>query len=274
MNTSMRACTVTAGALVLLAWQGSALGGMIFINSAQAQVSSVTGTVAQAKYRLSNTNWDQSLDRGTGTSSGNFISLGLGNNAQLSTRTYEFSLENRPGQGLVFTMTDQTTLASSVLSWGVFSTATGGTSVPTIASQSVPTNFNSLWIEARSTRTGSSLSFSGLSFAGSGLTLADGSFAAAVINPSVGGPGNAPGVYTQRLVSDTNLGAQAWTFRGLVSASRDSTSSSDESVKFTVGAQQVVATFVPSAGTGAGLALAAGLLAARRRRCVSRPAFG
>ncbi len=254
------------GPAALLGAAPLAGAGMIFINSPNAQVSSVVATHAQAKYRLSNTNFDQSLDRGAGTTSGNFISAGLGTNAQLSARTYEFALENRPGEGLVFTLTNQTGLASSVLSWGTFSTATGGTSVPTIGSQSAPTDFNALLIEARATRAGSSLSFSGLAFDAPGLTLADGAFVSGTVNPSVGGPGSALGVFTQRLVSDSNLAAQAWTFRGLVSASRDSTSSGDETVKFTVGAQQVVATFVPSAGTATSIALATGGLALRRRR--------
>ncbi len=252
-------------ATVTLALSGTANAGMIYINSTQAQVSSVNSTVAQAKYRLSNTNFDQSLDRGTGTTSGNFISANLGNNAQLSTRTYEFALENRPGEGLVFTLTNQTGLASSVLSWGTFATTTGGTSTPTIKGIAPPSTFNSLLFEAKSTRAGSSLSFSGLTFTSPTLSLADGAFLAATINPSVGGSGESPGTFTQRLVGNANLASHAFTFRGLISASRDSTSSGDENLKFTAYAQKVTVAFVPAAGP-AGLAACLGLIALRRRR--------
>jgi hypothetical protein len=254
-----------AATLAILGCAGSAGAGMIYINSGQVQVSSINSTVAQAKYRLSNTNFDQSLDRGTGTSAGNFISAGLGNNAQLSARTYEFALENRPGEGLVFTMTDQTGLSASTLSWGTFSTVNAGTSVATINGVAAPTAFNSLRFEASSTRAGSSLGFSGMTFTSPTLSLADGAFASATISPSSGGPGEANGFYSQRLVGDTNLALHAWTFRGLVTASRDSTASGDETVKFTVSVQDVTVTAVPTAGT-AGLSGVVGLVAMRRPR--------
>lgn len=105
----------------------AANAGLVYVNPTSMS-GTVNSTEVGAKYRLSNSNWDMSLDNGAGTSSSsNFLSAGLGNNNQLSGRTYSFTLTHTAGQGFVFTMLDTASNAATTLSWGTFASPPGGT---------------------------------------------------------------------------------------------------------------------------------------------------
>lgn len=106
----------------------AANAGLVYVNPTSMSAGTVNSTEVGAKYRLSNSNWDMSLDNGAGTSSSsNFLSAGLGNNNQLSGRTYSFTLTHTAGQGFVFTMLDTASNAATTLSWGTFASPPGGT---------------------------------------------------------------------------------------------------------------------------------------------------
>jgi hypothetical protein len=98
----------------------------VSINRPSAQVASIGNLVMGAKYRVSSVNFDQSLDSGGGTQNvpggSNFVSTNLGNVAQLSNVTYDFTLRNVAGQGILFTLTSPTNVTRT-LAWGTFSPA-------------------------------------------------------------------------------------------------------------------------------------------------------
>lgn len=257
--------TLALGTLALAASNASA--GMVYFNSPLAPIASSTSTSAQAKFRFSNSNWDQSLDRGTGTTSGNFISAHIGNYQVLNNREFHFSLSHTPGQGFVFTVLNTSNGTATTLAWGSFTTLTNPTVLTAqINGVSPVAAFNGLQIEATATRANSAVYFRELSFTGSSLTVANGSLMNGYIVPSEHGPGDASGLYTQEIVANTNLANHAWTFSGLISATRDSGSAGDEEVKFTVGTRQFVTSIpIPAPGAGALAGLASIPLLRRRR---------
>jgi uncharacterized protein (TIGR03382 family) len=253
------------GTLALAASHASA--GMVYINSPLAPIASSTATSGQAKFRFSNSNWDQSLDRGTGTTSGNFISAHIGNYQVLNNREFHFSLSHTPGQGFVFSVLNTNNGTTTTLAWGTFPSLTNATAqTPQINGVSPTAAFNGLLIEARATRANSVLSFRELSFTGPSLTVANGAFVNGYVAPGVNGPGDSSGFHNQEIVANTNLANHAWTFSGLISATRDSSSAGDEEVKFTVGTRQYVTSIpIPTPGAAA-LAGLAGVALLRRRR--------
>lgn len=252
---------------------GAAQAGSLYINSSNVAVTSEYA-VAQAKYRLSHANFDQSLDNGAGTSAGNFIQGGLGNNSFLASRSYNVSLEHKAGQGFIFTMNDGAT--TSVLSWGTFASTPAGTTTAALNGKSAQwSSFNGLLIEARASRTDSWFEFSNVSFNAAGLTVADGSLdTSGTINPATTGPGysgmpDAAGFYTQKLISDMDLSTIDWTFSATVKGFRDAVSGGDETVRFTIGAKNYSYTLniVPLPGPAMmGMAGLGALACVRRRR--------
>ncbi len=256
---------ITAIAASIAAASGAASAGTYWVNSPLAPFDEIGGSSAQAKYRLSNTNWDHSVDYGNGTNPGQFIQSGLGNNAQLSARTYDFRFEHIAGEGFISTMTDVTNPQNlgtpSILSWGSFTNPTGGTTTAQLNGFAPGAAFNGLLIEARASRAGSSMSWSNLSFVGGGLNLADGAWASGLVDPSTSGPGDAPGFHYQRLVADTDLSQVDWVFTARVQGVRDSSASGDETVRFVVSAKN----YIPTPGAAGVMALVA-LAGARRRR--------
>lgn len=266
--------TVIVAAAVSLSVASSALAGRVWINSNQVQNFVETGSVGQAKYRLSQNNFDMSLDRGQGTNPGQFQSLNLGNNNALSGRTFDFTLRHIAGEGLIFTMLNTVSRSSSTLAWGSFTTPPSGSVFTTIggaepaATDNPDANrrsFNALILTATSTRNNSSMTFSNLAFT-SGLSLQDGAL--------FGGAASTPGTgnIAQRVVSDTNLASIDWTLTGSLTGSRDNSAGGDETVKFTIA--EKIASFrvvvIPAANpltmSTAGLALVAGMGMCPRRR--------
>ncbi|MDX2114096.1 MAG: hypothetical protein SFZ24_00565 [Planctomycetota bacterium] len=278
----MKNLIVSAAVLVCAS---HSLAGNVWINSSKVSNYTETGSVGQAKFRLSHTNFDMTVDRGQGTNAGQFIQANLGNNTALNNVTFNFTLQHIAGQGLIFTMVNTKNTvtnaddATSVLSWGSFVSPPAGTTAVAIGGENAPgpsnpnaarQSFNTLRLDAQANRTqppGSSMAFSNLVFT-SGLTVADGSFySGSVVTPS-GGPADANEV--QYLVSDMNLGAFDWTLTGSLVGYRDTLAGGDEQVRFVVGLKQsnfnIVPMPTPMAMAGAGLLAVAGLTRRRMGR--------
>ena len=259
----------TMGSLALLATFAAAPvanAGLIYINSPLVSGSWTGGSVAQAKYRLSHANWDQSLDRGTGTSSGNFISNDLGNNRANSAKSWTFSFSHLPGEGFVFSMTDPASSSTSNLSWGSFESAPSGKTTSRINGSSPGAPFNALTLEARATRSGSSMNFADLRFTSPTLTLADGEFTSGTVTPWTRHAGDPNGVFSQRLVADTDLSRHQWTLSGSLRGERDTSAGGDETVRFVIGASnfEVQIQAVPGPG-GVAFASVIGVMFLLRR---------
>lgn len=254
--------------LISMVAAASSHAGMVYINSAQTPVSSSTAASAQAKLRFSNTNFDQSLDRGTGTSTNNFISANLGSNSQIVGVEYHFSFSHVPSQGFVFALTSATNTTTTTLSWGSFGSSPAGTSVPLLNGAAPGASFNGLFLEARASRANSILTFRDFSFTSPTLAVADGSFRAGQVSPIESGPGDSLGFHTQRLIANTDLSQHQWAFTGLITGRRSADSGGDEEVKFTVGTRNFVASIppVPAPGVVALLSIAGVVAIGRRYR--------
>ncbi len=266
---------IVAATVAVAGLASSAMAGSVWINSSAVQNYTETGSVGQAKYRLSQGNFDMTIDRGQGTNTGQFIQANLGNNSQLSNVAFEFTLQHIAGEGLVFTMKNTSTNTETTLSWGTFTTTPAGTTAVLLGGEEAPgpsnpdsdrQSFNVLRLDAQANRTnnqGSGMSFSDMVFT-SGLSVADGALNDGSIVTPGGGPA-APNV-VQNIVSDMNLAAMDWTLTGTLSGYRDSNAGGDESVKFTIGLKQADFTIIPLPTpvtmAGAGLLMLAGV---RRR---------
>jgi hypothetical protein len=265
---------MTIASLAVVALAGSALGGQVWLNSSKIQGITETGSVGQAKFRLSQTNFDMTIDRGQGTNVGQFIAANLGTNGQLNNVAFNFVLQHIAGEGLVFSMTNTNTTATSKLSWGSFTTPPGGTTTVMLGGERVagPANpnaarrsFNALRLDAQANRTnppGSQMKFQNLVF--NGLPVADGALNNGMVTTPSGGPASANIV--QWVVSDTNLAAVNWTLTGTLTGYRDTAVGGDEQVKFTIGEKQIDFTIIPLPA-GVALSLAGlGVVGLRRQR--------
>ena len=279
-----------------------AVATTVFINDPTAQVTGIGNLVMGAKYRLSNTNFDQSLDSGGGTQGSNTISTNLGNLAALNNVTYSFQLRNIAGQGLVFSMTGPGNVTRT-LAWGQFSPALSP--APTVAAATLAATaatgqpvgtplapgdlrMNAIHLEAVARqRSGTSyvptVSLSGLQYSAPGQALRGTLIPAqAATNTSLltnaNFPEVGPGFASQWLLTRGDFWAFDWTLSGDVNLALSTTSgvgNVDEFVKFTVSGKEV--TFVggvpePSAWALliAGFGLVGGV--ARRRRWAALPA--
>gem|GEM_PF-3045550 len=228
---------------------------LYWANSSQVQLAGMSdATAAEAKFRLSYTNWDQSLSNSAGTtisSNGNtFLSnnlVGYGISSLATPTQFGFSFSHIVDKGFVFTMTNLANPAqTSTLEWGSgFSPLSGAV----ISQATLPTNsspglaptgsFNSLMIYTVDSRNkpGTAMSFSNLAFTGAdsggnALTLADGA-----LLPS-GTATISTGTLMQSIVANSDLSTINWSLTGVLAGSRDNAASSDESVKFYVDAVQ------------------------------------
>ncbi|WP_169977521.1 PEP-CTERM sorting domain-containing protein [Tautonia rosea] len=254
------------GILALLGVAIPAQAGQIYVNSPLVTIDSVGGTVANAKYRLSNTGFDVSLDNAPSTvTPADQVTATLGNVATTSGKVFEFMLEHRAGEGIIFSLDGPGSLDRTV-SWGTFTTTPSGSNKANLNGKLPPSAFNSLVLSARATQAGSSFAFDDLNFSGAGLSLADGSFLSGTVTPSTGDP---LGFINQRLYSNVNLADFNWTLTGTLTGTKLLTGG-DETVRFNVGFQQVSATVVPEPSTLAMAGISSVALAGfglhRRRR--------
>lgn len=237
----------------------------IYINSDHAEIDGFTGTAAGVRYRLSNSNWDMSLDNGKGTSkSSDYISANLGNNKQLSSNTYAFTLTNLAGQGLIWQLTDVESGKTTTEAWGSFDSKPDGTVKSTLNGIAPGASFNTLLLEARASSSGSSMEFGKLVF-DSDLVVKDGSFEDGLVTPSTAGPDDSKGYWSQQVVSTTNLAAVNWALSGFFHGQRTG-SGGDEEVKFSINLRDAIVS-VPAPGAIALLGVVGLLnLAGSRRR--------
>lgn len=229
----------------------------LFVNSNVYFPQSVVATRWTAKYRLSNTNFDQSITRPTNSG----VNANLGNVQFLNGQTYAFLLENVVGQGIRFRLTRQANNAVTTVSWG--SSQLGGTNVSVIDGVGpFDGGYNALKITARATQSNGnpnpSFEWSNLSF--SGIPV-QGAFTSGTVTPNTGDPG-APGFSTQYATATTDLSSINWTLTGTIRATRTGTGG-DENLRFTVDAQQVNP--VPEPASFAALMVGAFTLLRRRR---------
>lgn len=290
----MRLFTVPAVAALALA-AAPAVAGTIWINDPGLSVDSIGTIVVGAKYRMSNTNFDQSLDSGGGTlgvpGGTNFIATNRGNVAALNGATYDFTFEHRAGQGFIFAMTNPSG-ATWTQAWGSFAPAVAadqlaaqlrssgadGDTPGVFVAPGKP--FNALHLEARATANGytPSVTYSDLVLLTPGLTQVGSLVTGFTTVPGSNGTNpNFPDgndFHSQWFVADSNLALFDWTLSGRVRFDIVGPGTSiDERVRFGITGKQVAFTpppAVPEPGTWALLIAGFGLVgAALRRRTAS-----
>lgn len=232
-----------------------------FINPDPRAMSAVEATVFGAKFRMSNSGFDQWLSNGPDTlrlpNLGNtYLTANLGNNKTLSSRTYAFTLQHDLRNTFTFSLVPlggTKPAKPSTLVWSG-NLATGLAPLPwpagldaSPAAGALPIRpvaaFNSLSISAqaladgRGTADSRSLSFSHLTFVSPTLSCGGGTFAEGLITPDTAGPGSPWGIWTQQLIAEAPLSAHEWTLAGELHGVR-SGSAEDEYVRFTIFGQQ------------------------------------
>jgi hypothetical protein len=227
----------------------------------------------------------------------NFISTGIGNNAQINNVTHGFALRNIAGQGLLFSLTSPANVVRT-LAWGNFApplnpaptaaasqlpahAATGQTPGTLLAAGQLPMNI--LHLEATSLqRSGQTYSpvvtLSDVAFAAPGVTTRGSMIASQTVTPatSLTNPNFnevGPGWASQWLVTTGNFWDFDWTVSGKVNLAYSGTPGNvDEFVKFGISGKQGVFTGgVPEPRSWAMMIAGFGLVGAamRRRRAVA-----
>jgi len=195
----------------------------------------ITDSVMTAKYRLAHTNFDQSIDEGSGTTtiSGNntFISANLGGvtggATPLRNALYDFEIRHIAGEGFIFSMTRSGAATSSILSWGTFTTPIGGTSVTAMATGATPGDpFNIFHITARAER--------GASYASEYIEFINLTFHSPLTEVGFTNSQKAvQGAPVDRwLYSSTDLSTIDWKVTGQLRGDRDAGAGGLETVKF------------------------------------------
>jgi len=282
---------LVVSAFAALDCASAAAAPVVYVNQPGLTITSIDTSVFGAKYRLSNSNFDQSIDSGGGTTTvnqlPNFVSRDLGNLTALRNVIYSFTVRQIAGQGFVFTLTSPSNVTSTV-AWGTFlpllnpAPNASALLLPTVGSL-LPTApgafYNSLQIELRGAqRSGTAYSpvatASDLSFVAKGMTLST------ALNPSMSvSPGsnttpnpNYPdsdsSYISQWLVTKANLALYDWTLSGRInlSVAANAPSNIDEFVKLTVTGKKVRFNGVPEPMPIATLALGLAAIGWRRRR--------
>jgi hypothetical protein len=259
-------CVVRVSALcVVLAsvvlGAGAASAASVYVNSPLVTSYAPNATVGGFKYRISNGNFDLSLDSGTDTSgpAGSFLSAGLGNHSFLNGAAYDFTLQHVASEGFIVTMTRVGGGGSATLSWGTFTVAPGGTNAATLNGVAPGVAFNSIGLQAVASAGNRSAVLSNLTFTSGSVPVADGVFGATTTTN-----GNSP--QTQLVVADDDLSLSSWTLGGRITLSKVGTGG-DESVKLRLTFVDAAVTIVPEPTTAALVAVGLlGLLVAGRPR--------
>jgi hypothetical protein len=294
-------------AIVLPAAAASA-GDFVAINRPGVQVASIGNLVMGAKYRVSPTNFDLSLDSGGGTmgvtGGNNFIQAGVGNLAALNNVTFGFSLRNIAGQGMVFSLTSPANVTHS-LAWGTFAPALA--IAPTASAAALPAapatgqapgtwlspgdlRMNALHLEVssrvRPLNPGNGyapvVTLSDVAFTAPAAGLRGGIIASQTVTPATNltnpnSPEVGAGFASQWLLTNSNFWDFDWTLSGKVNAQVNNIIGNigqiDEHVKFGVSGKQVVlAGSVPEPASWALLISGFGLVGAAMRRRRLQPA--
>jgi hypothetical protein len=304
---SMKTFVLSASRIVMLAAfvlpaMPAAAANFVAINRPGVEVTSIGNLVMGAKYRVSPTNFDLSLDSGGGTmgtaGGNNFIQAGVGNLAALNNVTFNFSLRNIVGQGMVFSLTSPANVTRS-LAWGTFAPALSP--VPTASAAELPAApatgqpagtllspgelpMNALHLEVssrvRTLNPGNSyapvVTLSDLAFTAPGTGLRGSMITSQTVTPATSltnpnFPEVGAGYASQWLLTNGDFWDFDWTLSGKVNAQVNNIVGNigqiDEHVKFGVSGKQVVlAGSVPEPQSWAMMIAGFGLVGAAMRR--------
>lgn len=287
MTMTGKASTAVLAAILVLGGT-AARADTVYLNSAAYGQPQILDSVAGAKFRLDNTNWDMALHSGTGTNDplpapADFVQADLGNLNALNDSTQRFTVSYQAGVGFTYSLTNLANNATSTLSWGnqpgmTVATLQRWTGSGLDGVNHTPTDsFNFLLLEARAQRDvaggaepDSQLSFSNLVFNGVGLSTSGSWVGGAITEHTPGSTWTPPGEnyedgrYWQSLYSDVDLSTRDWTFSADVTGLA-TTNSGQELLRFELTAKNVTPVPLP-AGVWLLLSGLAGLAALRRKQ--------
>lgn len=239
----------------------AALGSTVLLNADPSAIGSGS-TVANFRYRVSNTNWDQSIANSSNIRSSSIVERrGIGNHNQLNNAAFDFSLSYVAGTGYTLRLQHggggAPTKTDSLLSW----TAPHGGISPLRSFRTIEISATAAQLPGNIES--GSFSVTNLAFAGAGLTNAGA--LSDMLASSTGAT-----FLQQYISSTTDLSTFNWTLTGRVVASfvykpgfTSPGGSLDERLRLNIKTSD--AGLIPSPGAAAVLALA-GLAALRRRR--------
>jgi hypothetical protein len=239
----------SAAALAAVVLSSHALAAVVSLNPSM-QGYTVTGDVMDARYRLSNTNWDHMISTSSNVSGSTLASQAdIGNNAALNNVTWNFNLSFSPAGGWTYSLTNGSTVRTRTWS-SDFNGVSPFRSFNAIEMFVVATNPNAnQYVSVSSSATQIQFSSASATTTGSLIDLVSVS----------------SGLKAQFLISDTDLSTFAWSLTGKVNLSYvlqpgQNAGNLDERAKFDIKG----ATVVPAPGAMAMMGLA-GLVAGRRR---------
>lgn len=235
---------------------------MTLVPSLDAQIVNLSNTaaalpaLATARYRIDSNNWDMALfNEQPSPTAADFVTLNLGTQSQLSGDTFNFTLQNIAGQGLIWRLHGNSDLngpAGGTVAWGTFAPPVSPANVVSHLDGELPgAFFNGINFQLRSYATGSQMALSNVAFSGATVTGAISDVAVSLNNHATS--------YVASLSSDTDLASFDWSLTGQIQGVK--VGGAQEDVAFNL---QLVA--IPEPGTYALMLGAAGLFAARLRR--------
>jgi hypothetical protein len=260
MPATPRAIATTLAALAAALPVATASAGVITLDLNPALIATTGDTVLDARYRLSNTNWDSMLAKSSSISTSTIVSTGsLGNHNQLNNAAWDFTLGYAPSSGWSFALTHAgggaPTSTSSTLTW----------SAPHGADATSPfRSFNALELFSVVGTLPASLqsafaSATNLAFSAPGHTLTG----------SLADVTSTGGLTRQWIYADFDLASTPFSLTGrlqhgfVYAPGNTSTSNLDERIKFDVKATTI--SLIPTPGAAALFGVGA-LTALRRRR--------
>ncbi len=252
---SLRTCgqITSIAAIAALAMSASAAAGTVTLNYPDAQIASAIG-VMDARYRISNTNWDQIIASDPNISGATIVQqANLGNHTALNGVLWDFGINYSPVAGWAFTLTKVSgggsVTSPSTVQWTSpfngtpFDRSYNGLEMFAVVG-SLPSGITAMSMEATN-----------LVFSAPGHT----------VNGSLNDLVTTNGLIRQWVYADFDLATTAWSLTGQLKGSFVGSTSSnlDERIKFDVKAAAI--TVVPAPGAAA-LIVLGGLVGLRRRR--------
>ena len=230
-------------ALAVIAASGTANATMVYVNSPDATATTGGTKAVQARYRLSNTNFDQALYNGGSEGVGaNSLQKNHGNVAALSGDTLSFSLSHEVGKGFTFGLSSAPGALPAINWTQAWGTGTGDQVAASLNGVAPGASFNVLNLWAKATVAGS-------------VTVTDLVFSGATLSGSFTDPQTAASLANQYIISDTDLSSFTWSLSGKVTLVKSGTGS-DEGIVFDISGRQETVTVVPEPSTYVAGALA------------------